>query len=166
MSSSSSSTVEATNFETHAVVAPGLNLALIGTGLGATFAALETAITKHDQGAKGVFTRSASRVGYMAVAGGIYGSVQPLLANMREKNDPWNAAAAGCAVGFVIGAKKKALAPMLGRCALMGAIMGGYEATGGLESKLTRSEQEVREWREKSGFNNPVDNLNFPTPKY
>ncbi|KAF4774868.1 Tim17/Tim22/Tim23 family protein [Colletotrichum scovillei] len=72
-------------------------------GAGFFIAAVHNALQKQNVGAMSVFTRSGGIIAVMAIGGGAYGFTKSAMANLREKDDPWNTATAGFIAGSILG---------------------------------------------------------------
>ncbi|MBW0462677.1 hypothetical protein O181_002392 [Austropuccinia psidii MF-1] len=102
------------------------------TGLAGTI----VAAIKH-----GVITPTEAHKGYLgnilklgamtAAVGFTYGGVSQFVASVRQESDPWNAAAGGCASGFLVGLRAGQLPLALGQCFIFGSAAAGVNYAGG-----------------------------------
>ncbi|EXF73998.1 Tim17/Tim22/Tim23 family protein [Colletotrichum fioriniae PJ7] len=100
-------------------------------GAGFFIAAVHNALQKQNVGAMSVFTRSGGIIAVMAIGGGAYGFTKSAMANLREKDDPWNTATAGFIAGSILGMTTRRMPVVLGLGAAFGAWQGVFEVTGG-----------------------------------
>ncbi|KAK7445594.1 Tim17/Tim22/Tim23 family protein [Colletotrichum acutatum] len=105
-------------------------------GAGFFIAAVHNALQKQNVGAMSVFTRSGGIIAVMAIGGGAYGFTKSAMANLREKDDPWNTATAGFIAGSILGMTiapqtARRMPVVLGLGAAFGAWQGVFEVTGG-----------------------------------
>ncbi|KAJ1675924.1 hypothetical protein EV182_000311 [Spiromyces aspiralis] len=131
--------------------------ALGGATIGFFLSAAQNSFQSHNHGAMGVFTRTGGTIGYMAAMGGIFAGTEALTADIREKEDYWNTATAGCAAGFIAGIRKRSFPLAIGSCLFIGTTMGLYDYCGGIDGKLSAMTVEEREQRRKNflGVNEP-----------
>ncbi|OMJ28528.1 NADH-ubiquinone oxidoreductase [Smittium culicis] len=118
---------------------------MIGGGLGLLTSAFQNAIQSHQSGAMGVFTRTGSTIGFLAVMGGVFAGTRGLSANIRQEDDYWNTAYAGCAAGLIAGMRKKSLPTSIGACVFMGGSLATYDYLGGLQPKITELAPDERQ---------------------
>ncbi|KAK0528344.1 hypothetical protein OC834_004082 [Tilletia horrida] len=135
MSSSSSSSAAALEpaleaYEHQDALAQGMKGALQAGAAGVLVSAVQNALQTHKAGAMGVFTRTGSTIAIFSAMGGTFSYTEPLVANIREKDDPLNAAAGGCAAGLVMGASARSPQTMIFGCLGLGALLGTFQATG------------------------------------
>lgn len=115
------------NYHPKDAIANGVKGAAIAGGAGLFFAAVQNSLAKQNVGAWSVFTRSggiittfsasanyltcrpfkANLFVLLAAAGGAYVFSHNAAANLREKDDSWNAAISGALAGAIIGIRSK-----------------------------------------------------------
>ncbi|KAL9940780.1 hypothetical protein V8E36_000268 [Tilletia maclaganii] len=126
--STSTEPVEA--YERQDAIGRGMNGALQAAAAGVLFSSVQNALQKHNAGALGIFTRTGSTIGIFTAMGGAFAFTEPTVANIREKEDPLNAAAGGCAAGLIMGVSARSPQTMIFGCLGLGALMGTFQATG------------------------------------
>jgi len=101
------------------------------TGLAGTIAgAINHGVISPSEANRG-YIGNVAKFGAMAAAIGFtFGGVSQSMASIREHNDPWNATAAGCASGFLLGLRAGQLSTALGQCAIWGGVAGGVNYAG------------------------------------
>ncbi|KAI8987200.1 hypothetical protein BDB01DRAFT_719933 [Pilobolus umbonatus] len=124
----------------------------IAGGLGLVVSAMQNTVQKHTEGAKGVFTRTGGTIGFFAAMGGIFTLGECMAKDMREKDDPINAAIGGCAAGMLAGIKTGSFPKMLAGCAAVGATMYAYESAGQLKGAWAGKSREEKKEYEKAFF--------------
>jgi len=128
----SSSQSTAPIYEAKAPVANAANVALKAGAVGFFVSSLQNALQKHNYGAMGVFTRTGGTIGFFAAMGATFAFTEAFVANQRQKNDALNGAIGACAAGFLAGIKKRSLPLAVGTCAMLGAVVGGFDYAGQL----------------------------------
>ncbi|ODN82215.1 hypothetical protein L202_02503 [Cryptococcus amylolentus CBS 6039] len=118
-------------FHPHPALASATKVTLQSAGVGLLVSAVQNALQKHNAGALGVFTRTGSTITLFATMGFSYSYFTSFTANQRETDDALNAAAGGCAAGFIAGVQHKSLPVAVGACAGMAALLGTFSAAGG-----------------------------------
>ncbi|ORX47695.1 hypothetical protein DM01DRAFT_1385728 [Hesseltinella vesiculosa] len=129
--------------------------ALIAGGLGFVVSAMQNTVQKHKEGAAGVLTRTGGTVGLFAAMGGIFTLGECVAKDIRQEDDPINAAIGGCAAGLVAGIKTHSIAKMCAACAGVGATMYGYEYAGQLKGSMAGKSQAERKEIHDSFFKQP-----------
>jgi len=104
--------------------------AVTGTA-GFLFAAIQNTLTRNNYGAFGVFTKYGGTAATFTAVGGVYEFTKIASANLREKDDAYNAALGGFFAGSIIGLRNRTVPMVLGWGALTAVILGTYELTGG-----------------------------------
>lgn len=117
-------------FEARSVVASAAEMGLYSGGVGLFVSTIQNALSSHNRGAMGVFTRSGGTIGFFALMGATYALVDTLTANSRREHDSLNSAAGGCAAGLMAGARMRSIPYGLASCAILGGLMGTFDATG------------------------------------
>ncbi|KAK1766450.1 Tim17/Tim22/Tim23/Pmp24 family-domain-containing protein [Phialemonium atrogriseum] len=121
----------------------------IVTGSAGLFvSAIQNSLQKRNVGAWGIFTRTGGTIATFAAVGGAYEFSRNAAANLREKDDHYNAAIGGFLAGSVLGLRTGRIPPMLGWGALTATVLAVYEYTGGALSGSTR-DKEVDEFERK-----------------
>ncbi|WVQ83342.1 hypothetical protein IAT38_005481 [Cryptococcus sp. DSM 104549] len=98
--------------------------------VGLLVSSVQNALQNHNHGAMGVFTRTGNTIAFFTAGGFAYSFVTPFLANIRQTNDGFNAAAGGCAMGIIAGAVRKSVPAAVGSCAGIGTVMGTFWSVG------------------------------------
>ena len=104
-SAAPSSVEEPSHYHSKSALQAGMSTAMAGAGAGAFVSAVQNSLSKHKQGAMGMFTRTGSTISFFTAAAGAYAFTDATVANAREQDGAINAAAGGCAAGFVMGAQ-------------------------------------------------------------
>ncbi|KAI9301275.1 Tim17/Tim22/Tim23/Pmp24 family-domain-containing protein [Cunninghamella echinulata] len=128
--------------------------ALISGGLGLIVSAMQNTVQKHNEGAKGVITRSGSTIGLFAAMGGIFTLGECIAEDIRGEHDAYNAAIGGCAAGLVAGIKTHSIAKMCAACAGVGATMFAFEYSGQLKGSYAGKTLAERKEHRDSFFKN------------
>ncbi|KAL5495377.1 hypothetical protein ACEPAI_840 [Sanghuangporus weigelae] len=127
----------------------GLQGGIVGT----LVATIQTALGKHNKGATGVFTRYGGTIGFFAAMGFTFAATEAIVANTREKDDPLNGVAGGCAAGFLAGLRARSIPAAFASCAFLGTAVGVYDRTGRIAGeKRDRESPETWEERRKQFF--------------
>jgi len=123
-------------------------------GVGALMACLQRIIGPPlmPQGS-GFWSIAGHNVGFFAAMGATFAFTETVLANQRQKNDPLNGVAGGCAAGFLAGIRARSLPMAVAGCAAVGAAMGGFDYSGQLAGQT--ASPETREERRKHFFKQP-----------
>jgi len=137
-------------YEAKTPVASAASVALKAGAVGFFVSSLQNALQKHSYGAMGVFTRTGGTIGFFAAMGATFAFTEAFVANQRQKNDSLNGAIGGCAAGFLAGIKRRSLPLAIGTCAVLGAVVGGFDYTGQMTG-----DQTSREEKRKRFFKNP-----------
>ncbi|KDN39842.1 hypothetical protein K437DRAFT_239250 [Tilletiaria anomala UBC 951] len=122
--------VEEETFVERSAFSTGMSAAGLSAGAGLIISAVQNSLGKHNAGAMGIFTRYGSTIATFTAMGGAFAFTDAAVANVRQKNDPYNGAAGGCAAGLVAGAQARSLPMMFGACAGMAALVGTFDAAG------------------------------------
>ncbi|WEW60586.1 hypothetical protein PRK78_006073 [Emydomyces testavorans] len=102
------------------------------TGSAGLFAsAVQNTLAKQNIGPWGVFTRTGSTITLFAAMGGAYEFVKTASANLREKEDHWNATWGGFFAGAAMGLRARTFPAVLGYGATVATVIGIFEYTGG-----------------------------------
>jgi len=117
-------------YQPKGAVALAAQMGLYTGGVGFFISAIQNALTSHNRGAMGVFTRTGGTIGFFALMGATFAFAEACTANFRSRDDSLNAAAGGCAAGLVAGAKMRSVPYGLASCAVLGGLMGTFDATG------------------------------------
>ncbi|KAF7845706.1 hypothetical protein BT93_L1079 [Corymbia citriodora subsp. variegata] len=106
--------------------------ATLVTGAAGTFiSAIQNTLTKQNVGAFGVFTRTGGTIAVFAAMGGAYEFTKTASANLRQKDDTWNAAYAGFASGTMLGLRFRSAPAVVGYGSLVAVVLSAFTYTGG-----------------------------------
>jgi len=120
----------------------GTQSALVGT----LVSAIQNSLHTHNEGAKGVFTRTGGTIGLFTAMGAGFTLVDSTVANARQTDDALNGVAGGCAAGFLAGLKNRSIPQAFGACAILGTVIGTFDAAGStLSSNRRHYNREERE---------------------
>jgi len=144
-------------YEPKSAVQASAIAALQGGGLGILVSAVQNALGNHTAGAAGVFTRTGGTIGFLAAMGGTFAFTDAVSANVREKDDAVNGALGGCAAGFLYGIRQRSLPTAFATCAVLGTVMGGFDAAGRslIGEDTSRMTMEQKEERRRKFFKPP-----------
>jgi len=131
------------SYESKPALKQASRVALQAGTIGLIVSTVQNALGKHTHGAIGVFTRTGGTIGFFAAMGATFAFTEAFVANERQKNDPLNGAAGGCAAGFLAGIRSRSLPMAAGGCVLLGAAVGAFDYSGQLagEPGMTREEK-------------------------
>ncbi|EER23342.1 hypothetical protein D8B26_001441 [Coccidioides posadasii str. Silveira] len=104
---------------------------LITGSMGLFTSAVQNTLAKQNLGPWGVFTRTGSTIALFATMGGAYEFVKTASANLREKEDFWNATLGGFFAGAAMGFRARTFPAVLGYGATVATVLGVFEYTGG-----------------------------------
>ena len=172
---------------------------LQGGAFGTLVATIQTALGKHNKGATGVFTRYSGTIGFfgecpsssntrscekvfmerldifvwvcgIAAMGFTFAATEAIVANTREKDDPLNGVAGGCAAGFLAGLRGtfdhlvhhtviqrinikfvwtvRSIPVAFASCAFLGTAVGVYDRTGRIAGEK-RDRESPESWEER-----------------
>lgn len=111
---------------------------LVLGGAGLFLSAVQNNLTRQNVTGWGVFTRTGGTIAMFAAIGGTFEFVRIAAANLREKEDAYNAAIGGFFAGGVVGFRVRSFPAVLGFGALLAIIQGTHEYTGGRLSGYER----------------------------
>ncbi|RUS22400.1 LOW QUALITY PROTEIN: hypothetical protein BC937DRAFT_89448 [Endogone sp. FLAS-F59071] len=85
-----------------------------------------------------------------AAMGGVFAASECIAKQVRQEDDPWNSAIAGCAAGLVAGIRAHSIPTMCIGCAAIGGTFAAYEyVSGNLKGVLVQmSDDDKRKWRQ------------------
>jgi len=101
----------------------------------------------------GFWSMAGRNVGFFAAMGATFAFTETAVANQRQKNDPLNGIAGGCAAGFLAGIRARSLPIAVAGCAAVGAAVGGFDYSGQLAGQTGSPEK--REERRRRFFKQP-----------
>ncbi|KAL2107888.1 hypothetical protein VUR80DRAFT_4515 [Thermomyces stellatus] len=131
-------------------VQQGIRCGAIGAGSGLFMAAARNSLSHERLGVMTVFTRTGHLVGFPGVALGALGFTRAASANLREKDDPWNAAISGAVGGAIAGLSRRTMPAVLGCGAGLALVLSVFEYTGGrFDGYFNRREEDAFEIRER-----------------
>jgi len=139
-------------YETRPTVQNAALVGLQGGGVGVLVASVQNALEHHNRGAMGILTRSGGTIGFFAAMGATFAFTDSYVANLRAKEDALNGAAGGCAAGLLAGARARSIPLAVASCAVLGAMVGTFDAAGRnltgdgreAEPRLSREERRRR----------------------
>jgi len=119
--------------------------------------AVQNALDTHGRGASGVITRTGGTIGFFAAMGATFAFTDSYVANLRQTDDALNGAAGGCAAGFLAGIRARSIPVAVASCAVMGALVGTFDAAGktltgdgrDVEGRAAREERRQRFFKHK-----------------
>jgi len=85
--------------------------------------------------------------------GATFALTESVVANQRQKDDPLNGVAGGCAAGFLAGIRSRSLPMAVASCAVLGAAVGVFDYSGqsiaGHSAGLSPEEKRKRFFKQK-----------------
>jgi len=117
-------------YEPKPIVALGAQMGLYAAGVGLFVSAIQNALASHNKGALGVLTRTGGTIGFFALIGATFAAADAWTANTRKTDDALNSLAGGCVAGLAAGARARSIPYGLASCAVLGGLMGTFDATG------------------------------------
>ncbi|KAI1917412.1 hypothetical protein LOZ39_000404 [Ophidiomyces ophidiicola] len=131
-----SSAEEQTPYHPKDAVGATIKSTLMTGSVGLFASAVQNTLAKQNIGPWGVFTRTGSTVALFAALiaatmGGAYEFVKTASANLREKEDHWNATWGGFFAGAAMGLKVRSFPAIIGYGATVATVLGVFEFTGG-----------------------------------
>ncbi|SPO05206.1 related to NADH-ubiquinone oxidoreductase 21.3 kDa subunit [Cephalotrichum gorgonifer] len=144
----SNTTVEAP-YQAKDALKEGLKCGALGAGSGLFFAAMRTSLSHKNLGLLGVF-KFGQTIGITTLALGALGFTHAAAANIREKDDAWNAAIAGGVGGSIAGLVSHQMPKVVGAGAGLAIVLGVFEYTGGrFDGYLNRREEDAFDRRQR-----------------
>jgi len=137
------------DYETKNALQNAAYVGLQSAGVGLVISSVQNALDTHSRGAAGIVTRTGGTIGFFAAMGAVYSYTAAATANARAKNDPWNAAAGGCAAGFLAGVRARSIPTAVASCAIIGGLVGAFDLTGGSLSGGARDLESPKEREER-----------------
>ncbi|KAI9680791.1 MAG: hypothetical protein M1817_004231 [Caeruleum heppii] len=126
----------------------GIKGTMITGGAGVFVSSIQNTLTRQNVSAWGVVTRTGGTIAVFAAMGGAYEFVRHASANLREKDDSWNAALGGFFAGTALGLRFRTMPAVLGYGAGVAVILGAFDYTGGSLTGYTR-DPDVDEFERK-----------------
>ncbi|KAH9906063.1 hypothetical protein F4778DRAFT_779445 [Xylariomycetidae sp. FL2044] len=124
-------TPEEHHFHPKDAVNSGITGALIGTGAGTFYSAVQNSLAKHNVGSWGIFTRTGASIATFASAGTVWGFTRDATANLREKEDTLNTTIGAFLTGATVGLTTGRIPRILGAGAVFSIVMTAFDYTGG-----------------------------------
>ncbi|EEP80640.1 conserved hypothetical protein [Uncinocarpus reesii 1704] len=130
------SSEEQSRYHPRDAISAAARTTLITGSVGLFTSAIQNTLAKQNVGPWGVFTRTGGTVTLFATMGGAYEFVRTASANLREKDDHWNAAWGGFAAGAAMGFRDlmvlaRTFPAVIGYGATVATVLGIFEYTGG-----------------------------------
>ncbi|EPQ60580.1 hypothetical protein GLOTRDRAFT_68344 [Gloeophyllum trabeum ATCC 11539] len=91
---------------------------------------IQNALGTHSRGTAGFLTRYGGTIGVFAGMGAAFALTESVVANQRQRDDPINGVAGGCAAGFLAGLRSRSLPMAVASCAVLGAAVGVFDYSG------------------------------------
>ncbi|KAK3990884.1 hypothetical protein QBC44DRAFT_58945 [Cladorrhinum sp. PSN332] len=129
----------------------GVYSGLVMGGGGLFAAAVKTSLEKTNVGSMAVFTKNGGIVATFAAVGGAYEFSRVAAANLREKDDHYNAAIGGFIAGSILGIRTGRMPRIFGYGLLTSVVLAAYEFTGG-SLKGRGRDPEVDEYERKQAL--------------
>ncbi|CAK4034924.1 probable NADH-ubiquinone oxidoreductase 213 kDa subunit [Lecanosticta acicola] len=98
---------------------------------GAFISAIQNTLTKQNVGAMAFLTRTGGTIWTFAAMGGSYEFVKCACANLREKDDTWNATWGGLASGAMLGLRFRSAPAVFGYGSALAVVISAFTYTGG-----------------------------------
>jgi len=122
--------IPAEQFQPKATLRYASAVGIQAAGVGALVSAVQNALSSHNYGAFGIFTRTGGTIGFFGAMGATFALTESVVANTREKDDALNGAAGGCAAGFLAGIRARSLPVAVIGCTVLGAAVGTFDYGG------------------------------------
>jgi len=120
-----------TPYHPHDAVKAAINGTLVSGSAGAFLSAIQNSLARRNTSAMGIFTRSGSTIAVFTAMGGAYEFTRNASANLREKDDSFNAALGGLIAGGILGLRFGSMPAVLGYGALAAGVLAGFDFAGG-----------------------------------
>ncbi|CZT23415.1 probable NADH-ubiquinone oxidoreductase 213 kDa subunit [Ramularia collo-cygni] len=112
-------------------IGQAIKATLITGGAGLFISTIQNTLTRQNVGMMGVFTRTGGTVAVFAAMGGAYSFTSAASANLRQKDDTWNAAVGGLFSGTMLGLRFRSAPAVLGYGSAMAVVLSAFQFTGG-----------------------------------
>ncbi|KEZ42873.1 NADH:ubiquinone reductase (H(+)-translocating) [Scedosporium apiospermum] len=148
------------HYEPKDAVKEGVRCGAIGAGSGLFLSAIQNSLSRRNLGMMTVFTRTGHLIGFTSIAIGALGFTITAAANLREKEDHWNAALGGAVGGAIAGLSGKRMPLVVGCAAGLATVLGVFEYTGGrFDGYFNRSEEDEfeRKTRLRENRRRPIE---------
>ncbi|KAF3490498.1 NADH-ubiquinone oxidoreductase subunit [Arthroderma uncinatum] len=122
---------EAPMYQPQDALTRAINTTMMTGSVGLFTSAVQNTLQKQNVGPWGIFTRTGSTIFLFAAMGGSYEFVKTASANLREKEDHWNAIYGGFAAGSLIGFRARTFPAVIGYGVALATVLGTFEFTGG-----------------------------------
>ncbi|PGH15105.1 hypothetical protein AJ79_02631 [Helicocarpus griseus UAMH5409] len=145
-----SSTVEEKAYHPQDAISATLKTTLITGAVGVFASSVQNTLQKRNYGPWGIVTKTGGTIALFASVGGAYQFARIASANLREKEDHWNALFGGFFGGAAIGMRARTFPAVLGYGVVVGTALSALEYTGGsLAGKGHADEADEFERRQK-----------------
>ncbi|PGH05093.1 hypothetical protein GX51_03191 [Blastomyces parvus] len=155
-----SSPAEEESYHPQDAIAATIKTTLTTGAVGLFASSVQNTLQKRNYGPLGVLTKTGGTVALFASVGGAYQFSRIAAANLREKDDCWNAAVGGFFGGAAIGLRARTLPAVLGYGVAVATALSVFEYTGGsLAGKGHATEEDEFGRREKlrKNFRSPIE---------
>ncbi|KLJ09445.1 hypothetical protein EMPG_15135 [Blastomyces silverae] len=155
-----SSPAEEESYHPQDAIAATIKTTLTTGAVGLFASSVQNTLQKRNYGAWGVVTKTGGTVALFASVGGAYQFARIAAANLREKDDHWNAAWGGFFGGAAIGLRARTLPAVVGYGVIVATALSVFEFTGGsLAGKGHANEEDEFGRREKlrKNFRSPIE---------
>ncbi|TFK57023.1 hypothetical protein OE88DRAFT_1619554 [Heliocybe sulcata] len=123
---------------------------LQATFVGAFVATVQNALSTHNRGPAGILTKYGGTIGMFGAMGAAFAFTEAVVGNQRQRDDPINGVAGGCAAGFLAGIRRGSLPLAVASCALLGGAVGVFDYSG--QNLAGRNPNESPEEKRKRFF--------------
>ncbi|EPS45423.1 hypothetical protein H072_566 [Dactylellina haptotyla CBS 200.50] len=107
-----------------------INAIMLTGGAGLVVSGVQNTLARENRGLFGVFTRTGGTIGLFAAMGGTYAFIKDASANLREKEDPWNAGLGGFFAGAMLGVPSGRIPRVFGYGAGLAILVATFEGSG------------------------------------
>ncbi|EEH48858.1 uncharacterized protein PADG_04937 [Paracoccidioides brasiliensis Pb18] len=155
-----SSTKQEEVYHPQDAIAATVKTTLISGAVGLFASSVQNTLQKRNYGPWGVFTRTGGTIALFASVGGAYEFARTAAANLREKEDHWNAAWGGFFGGAAIGLRARTFPAVLGYGVAVATVLSVFEYTGGsLAGKGHANEEDefARRERLRKNYRSPIE---------
>ncbi|KAK6524617.1 hypothetical protein TWF281_011520 [Arthrobotrys megalospora] len=119
-----------TTYHPRDAIASTTNAVLLNGAAGILVSGVQNTLAKENRGLFGLVTKTGGTIAMFAAVGGTYAFIKDASANLRETNDPWNAALGGFFGGALIGIRTGRIPYVLGFGAGLATLLASFDAGG------------------------------------
>ncbi|KAK2808920.1 hypothetical protein FQN50_004193 [Emmonsiellopsis sp. PD_5] len=155
-----SSPAEETPYHPQDAISATVNTTLVTGAVGLFASSVQNTLQKRNYGPWGVVTKTGGTIALFASVGGAYQFARIAAANLREKEDHWNAAWGGFFGGAAIGLRARAFPAVLGYGVVVATVLSVFEYTGGSlagKGKDVTEDEFARRQKLRTNYRSPME---------